>query len=241
MYKNFVFDLYGTLLDIRTNENKPYLWKKMSDIYTAMGAKYSAAELRQSFWELEEQQVLSLPKNGELDLGLVFAELFYRKGVDCDKSMVKSTAITFRVLSRSKLCVYDGVHDALRGLKENGRKVYLLSNAQTYFTRPEITMTGLGQYFDGILISSEVGFKKPAPEFYAALLDGFSLKPEESLMVGNDEISDIAGAICAGMDALYIHTEISPQEPVQGLATYSVMDGDWRKVAALLANLQKMC
>ena len=27
MYHNFIFDLYGTLVDIHTNENKTSLWK----------------------------------------------------------------------------------------------------------------------------------------------------------------------------------------------------------------------
>ena len=26
MYQNYIFDLYGTLVDIRTNERKPSLW-----------------------------------------------------------------------------------------------------------------------------------------------------------------------------------------------------------------------
>lgn len=30
MYKNYIFDLYGTLLDIHTNESKKYLWEKMT-------------------------------------------------------------------------------------------------------------------------------------------------------------------------------------------------------------------
>lgn len=29
-YQNYIFDLYGTLVDIRTNERKAYLWQKMS-------------------------------------------------------------------------------------------------------------------------------------------------------------------------------------------------------------------
>ena len=31
MYKNYIFDLYGTLVDIRTDEGKNSLWKKMSE------------------------------------------------------------------------------------------------------------------------------------------------------------------------------------------------------------------
>lgn len=30
MYQNYIFDLYGTLVDIHTNEKKAYLWKELS-------------------------------------------------------------------------------------------------------------------------------------------------------------------------------------------------------------------
>lgn len=40
MYKNYVFDLYGTLVDINTNENNINLWKKMQEFYAFYGAVY---------------------------------------------------------------------------------------------------------------------------------------------------------------------------------------------------------
>ena len=36
MYQNYIFDLYGTLVDIHTNEKKAYLWKKMSLFFGMM-------------------------------------------------------------------------------------------------------------------------------------------------------------------------------------------------------------
>jgi len=236
MYENYIFDLYGTLLDIRTNENKPYLWKKMSEIYSALGAVYSPGELKCTFRELEQSQIRTLPENGEPDLRKVFAELFCKKGCPSEEQRVRDMAITFRALSRQKLCVYEGVKECLQTLKERGKGVYLLSNAQTDFTRPEIAMMGLESYFDAVLISSEEGYKKPAKEFYEILLHRYSLKPQESLMVGNDEGSDIAGAAAVGMDTLYIHTEISPQITGESKATYVVSDGDWSKVRTLLCD-----
>lgn len=236
MYENYIFDLYGTLVDIRTNENKPYLWQKMSEIYSSSGAIYTARELKETFRKLEKQLCKELPEGGEPDLGKVFKQLYAEKGVDCDSQLAKMTAITFRTLSRQKLKTYEGVIDTLKALRAGGKGVYLLSNAQSDFTRPELDMLGLTPCFDGILISSEEGYKKPSPIFYQRLLDKFQLDPKTCLMVGNDERSDIAGAITVGMDSLYIHTEISPKEPLQKLATYHVLDGDWKKVSQLLRS-----
>ncbi len=237
MYQNYVFDLYGTLLDIRTNENNPYLWKKISEIYAAIGAFYTPSELKKTFRKIQTEQEKKLPENGEIDLRQVFADLLLRKGVNVDPAVVRTIGITFRSLSRNRLCVYEGVYETLQELKERGKGIYLLSNAQSDFTRPELAMTGLAPYFDGILISSEVGYKKPASEFYKYLFETFELDPGKCLMIGNDESSDIAGAVLSGMDSLYIHTEISPRTPLQGVATYCIMDGDWNKVRTLLRNL----
>lgn len=255
-YQNYIFDLYGTLLDIRTNENNPYLWKKMSGIYSALGAVYTPAELKKEFRRLEREAVkravseqgaaentsvseqedlCHLSAHIEVDLRRVFMQLFEQKGVACDDALAKTIAVTFRALSRKMLCVYEGVHETLAALKAQGKGIYLLSNAQSDFTRPELAMTGLERYFDGILISSEEGVKKPGAAFYECLFERFGLEASACLMVGNDESSDIAGALAVGMDSLYIHTEISPPiESVKGIASYSMMDGDWGKVKELL-------
>ena len=234
MYKNYIFDLYGTLVDIRTNESKLYLWQKMSDVYSSYGAIYDAVELREAYRELCKQFTMELPENGEINVKEVFEQLFKRKGVTASGALLKHVAITFRTLSRQKLEVYPGVKEALRELKRREKGVYLLSNAQSDFTRPEIEMLGLKNYFDGIFISSEVGYKKPSKEFFEKLLETYQLDPKTCLMVGNDESADIKGAQIVGMDSLYMHTEISPAEDTESTATYVVMDGDWKKVASIL-------
>ena len=239
MYKNYIFDFYGTLADIRTNESKPYLWKKISEVYSAYGAIYTGVELKKAYAKLVAEKIKELPENGEPDLTTVFAELFEQKGVTCDRVQARHIAITFRSLSRKFVCAYECVEETLQELKKSGKRIYLLSNAQTDFTRPEIDMIGLTRYFDGIFISSEVGYKKPSREFYDTLLSTYGLNPKECLMVGNDESADIQGAHLAGMDSLYMHTEISPKEDIESTATYVVMDGDWKKVQKILLDTCK--
>lgn len=231
MYRNYVFDFYGTLADIRTDEEKPCLWKKMGEIYSALGAPYQPEELKRAFRRLEREETgrIGTP-DAEPDLTKVFALLYQEKGVPCGEGQARMTAVTFRALSREFLRAYDGVEELLGELRRRGKKVYLLSNAQTDFTRPEIRMLGLTGYFDGIFISSEQGCKKPSAAFFEKLLECFGLDPAQSVMIGNDEGADIAGANRVGMDSLYIHTAISPQEYGKIEATYRIMDGDFRKI-----------
>ena len=235
MYQNYIFDFYGTLADIRTDEENPYLWRKMSEIYSAMGASYNGEELQCAFRRLEQEERERIGgEEAEPDLTEVFAMLYQRKGADCDRAQARLTAVTFRALSREFIREYDGVKEFLGELRERGKGVYLLSNAQTDFTRPEIGMLGLTDYFGGIFISAEQGCKKPSAAFFRKLLETYRLDPAESIMIGNDEGADIAGARRAGMDSLYIHTAISPKEYGRVEATYRVMDGDFKKIRGLV-------
>lgn len=103
MYDNYIFDLYGTLADIRTNEGNPYLWRKMSEFYTSLGASYTPGQLRHAFRRLEQECVCRMQKETEgsgqrevlvePDLTEVFQRLFREKGVNCDWQKAQLTAI----------------------------------------------------------------------------------------------------------------------------------------------------
>lgn len=87
-------------------------------------------------------------------------------------------------------------------------------------------MLKLPGYFDGILLSSDYGYKKPSPKFYSALLKQYQLNPNESIMIGNDYIADIKGAKEAGLATIYIHSNISPEIEGELVSDYAVMDGN---------------
>ena len=243
-YDAFVFDFYGTLVDIRTNEERTYLWRKLAEWYGSLGAHYRPVELKKVFRRMIEEEAGKLQEEGkqkygevfqaEPDLTVVFRRLYEEKGMSCSWEQASVTANFFRTLSRQKLKVYDGVRETILKLREGGKIVYLLSNAQRDFTRPEIELTGLTDCFDGILISSEERCKKPSPVFYRILLERYSLQAERCLMVGNDVDSDVRGAAAVGMDTMYIHTDTSPQLKGEPDATYTVLDGDWSKAAKIL-------
>ena len=45
-YDNYIFDLYGTLADIHTEENDPLVWKKLALFYGYYDANYAPEELK---------------------------------------------------------------------------------------------------------------------------------------------------------------------------------------------------
>lgn len=236
-YKNYIFDLYGTLVDIHTNERKPYLWQKMADFYSSYGAVFTAAEIKKEYFNLchKEERKLSSPY-GEIKLELVFHSLFEKSNREISSDMVFAAAQMFRVISRDTLGLYEGVIPFLEYLKAHNKRIYLLSNAQEIFTLPEMDALKISSYFDGIYISSVVGVKKPGTEFMEELFVKEGLKKEESIMIGNDQSTDIQIAKDYGIDSLYIHSNLSPEYEKGKEATYEILDGNVNRVIELMVK-----
>ncbi len=238
MYSNIIFDLYGTLIDIRTDEYSLDFWRRAVQVFAMGGASFSPGELRTAYSKYVRRaymrEKLRHPTYKHLDVDLleVFRKLYAMKGLSPDEVQLRDTAYKFRKASTEHINLYDGVTELLEGLRAAGKKIYLLSNAQESFTIPEMDELGILGYFDGIMISSEERVSKPQKQFFNKLLDKYNLKPEECLMVGNDMNSDMLGAESAGIDGLYIHQDISPDvyDENEIHAKWKIMDGDVHKI-----------
>ncbi len=230
MYKNFLFDLYGTLIDINTDEWCDELWDRMALLYTLSGAAYTGKELHETYDALVEDEKKRIPQDKytttpEPLIQNVFIRMYTDKGVECSQEIAAYTGRVFRALSIKFIKLYDGVYELFEAIRDHGGKIYLLSNAQRIFTEPEIRMLGIYDEFDYVMISSDEGCAKPDKKFYECMLKKFKMKREETIMIGNDYVTDIKGSFEAGIDSLYLHTDISPEIKGELLAKYKIMSG----------------
>jgi len=69
---------------------------------------------------------------------------------------------------------------------------------------PELALYDLARYFETIVLSSQVGVKKPNSLIFARGLSNLKVKPGEAVFVGNDLMADIMGASALGMKTIYI-------------------------------------
>ena len=213
--QNYIFDLYGTLIDIRTDEASQLLWKRMATYYKAFGAQYMPDELMMKYQKLCKEEADKVAgQNGsrypEAELGEVFRRLLTDKTTEMLPgdmyTWVKCTASMFRIISRKRFSAFPDSAPVLKVLRKKGKRVFLLTNAQAILTRPEIDEAGLTGLFDGIYISSEKGIAKPDPEFLLMLMKEHSLDPEETLIVGDNMGTDNRLADLCGMRSVYLNT-----------------------------------
>ena len=197
---SIMFDLYGTLIDINTDESPDLFWESFA-LATAKYKAYDYLELKKEYLSICE--VLQKEKE-EIEILDVFEKLFtVSRETSCE------IALIFRKLSTKYIKKYIGVDKLLTKLKENGHKIYLLSNAQNAFTIPEMKELDLIKYFDGIAISSDYGVKKPNKDFYLKAMKKFNLEAKNTWMIGNDYECDIKPAQELGLRTIFIKSNLT--------------------------------
>ncbi len=252
-YTDLIFDLYGTLVDIHTDENDA-VWEKTAIYFGFYGAGYTGAELKQAFLssmaKREAQAGQSYECSPDIPFEQVMTELFILKGISQNaEELGINAAQLFRILSMEYIRLYPEVTDALAHLRAKGYRLWLLSNAQQVFTAYELRHLGLGPQFDGVYLSSDYGCRKPDGRFFRALIEENDLEPSKCLMIGNDRSTDIAGAQAAGLATLYMHTNLTPSDQAEadpamlpGIAPpecrhYEYEGSDWAEITRLLLNM----
>lgn len=250
-FTDLIFDLYGTLVDIHTEEDT-IVWEKTALYFGFYGAHYTGEALRDAFRRCmaarEAQAGQSYECFPDIPCEQVMAQLFRETGVteNADALGIHAAQL-FRISSIEYLRLYPDVLDAMTFLRKKGFRLWLLSNAQQIFTAYELRHLGLGEQFDGVLLSSDYGCRKPDSRFYRALIDGQGLDISRCLMIGNDRQTDIAGAKNMGMATLYMHTELTPKDqakadpalhPSSHSGPHWEYEGDdWKELAELIAGL----
>ena len=243
MYTDLIFDLYGTLVDIHTEENQE-VWEKCALYFGYYGAPYSGTALEDAFHrQIRKRQAIagqSYECFPDIPFHEIMADLFRAKGVLENAHILGiQAAQLFRICSTDYIRLYPGVKDSLTQLRKKGYRLWLLSNAQEMFTRYELNHLGLSEYFDGIYLSSCFGFRKPDTRFFRTLVTENNLDPRCCLMIGNDRETDIAGAMAAGMDTFYMHTYLTPaeQSPADPENPMEFEGDNWAAITEILCKL----
>jgi putative hydrolase of the HAD superfamily len=92
----------------------------------------------------------------------------------------------------------------LAELRRRGFGLGVISNWDSS-ARSLLADHGLAEFFDPIVISSEVGSEKPAPEIFRIALERVGLPGEQCLYVGDNYYDDAVGCRKVGMRSLIIN------------------------------------
>lgn len=127
------------------------------------------------------------------------------------------------------------VRAALEALRGRGLRLALVSNGAAKHQREKLERSGLGDLFEVVVISGEVGVRKPDPAIFQLALERLGVAAGEALSVGDDPERDVEAARQAGLTVAWVEgTETWPE----GLARPALVLGSVSELPARLAELQ---
>ena len=207
--QGIIFDINGTLIDIRTDEGYEEIYRAISHFLTYHGIYMHRWEVKDAYYRImESQRKESKEQYPEFDAPAVWRE-FIREcpgGAAFGPAKLKQVSLflaeMYRGISRSKLQLYPDVKSVLDEFHLRF-KMAAVSDAQSVWALPEMKAVGIDSYFTPVIISGDFGFRKPDYRLFKAALSGMKLSPANVLFVGNDMYRDIFGARQLGMKTVF--------------------------------------
>lgn len=206
-YPYLLFDADNTLFDFDRAQAEA-LKKAMLELHGHFEPDYLELydEVNQRFWQAFER--------GEIDQTTVkekrfeaFAEAL---GASFDPHDMNSLYLQ-GLLQGSHLL--DGALELIQKLAVN-HNLAIITNGLKELQRPRFTASPIIQYFEGIVVSDELGIAKPHPGIFDAAfkLLGHPAK-EHVLMIGDSLSSDMQGGVNYGIDTCWFNPAGKANKP----------------------------
>ncbi len=96
-------------------------------------------------------------------------------------------------------------------------KLHIITNGFDEVQHVKLKYSNLDSFFNCIITSEKVGFKKPNKKIFEYALNCANANPEESVMIGDDLEADILGAQQAGMHVIFFN----PQKKKYDIESFS--------------------
>ena len=101
-------------------------------------------------------------------------------------------------------------------------KMYILSNGFSELQARKMQSAGIGHYFDGVVLSDDIGVNKPHRAIFEHALHVAGVTADRALMIGDNYEVDAKGAYGAGIDQVFYNTAGIELAPDQWRPTYLI-------------------
>lgn len=205
--KGIIFDCYMTLIDINTDEHSHETYEMISHWLSYQGVIIKPEKLRDSYMlKIREKMDESLEIYPEVRVEEIFAEICRENAIwrVNEKRLGVETARVFRAASIRKLRPFP------QSIKLIERCINIpkciISNGQRVFSELELRFLGFYDYFDFVIFSSDVGYKKPDLRLFMTALEklGLEYEPKSVLSIGDSYENEIKPAKKLGMCTMNI-------------------------------------
>ena len=232
MRQYLLFDLDRTLWDFDGNAYKTY--RSMFDAFDIESLCHVDFDTFHAKYKIINDMLWEAYRNGTLSKELLairrFSYTFAAFGLDADAPDVvrlSNKMSDYYVLKGTlQTGLMPGTRDLLEWLVERHDEYSLavITNGFSEAQRPKMRTSGIDKYFDYFFLSEDLGFMKPDPRFFEAVLKRLGATPDQWIVVGDDYKVDVAGAMTVGIPQVWYNyrgIQLSSDDPKP---TYEVKD-----------------
>lgn len=135
--------------------------------------------------------------------------------------LAEACAAYFITMRRQSPFLYEDSLSVLAKLQARYQLV-LLTNGSPSLQNEKLRLTPeLVPFFESIIISGDIGYGKPDSRLFEHLLATLAIEATETVMIGDNLMTDILGANRSGMQSIWLNREAKPS--IEGITpTYTV-------------------
>lgn len=207
VYRHLFFDLDRTLWDFDKNAREAF-----ADIYSIFKLKDCGIGSLDDFvksYHLHNDVLWELYRQGKIEKEYLrwkrFEDTLGDFGIS-NKQLAMEIGHEYITISPQKVNLLPNTLKTLDYLYLR-YPLYIITNGFEEVQFTKLANSNLAGYFQFVITSEAAGFKKPDQGIFNYALKLVNADPSESLMIGDDLITDISGAMQAGMDAIFFNPE----------------------------------
>ncbi|MGH3119123.1 MAG: HAD family hydrolase [Gaiellales bacterium] len=182
-----------------------------------------------SYLAEHEAELFPGASEDEIDIAAVMTTSFRAQGVDLTDDDIRVFLRAAQDTWSSYYTLAASTHALLEALRARGLRLALVSNTASpqWLLQPVLERQGLVDRVDVIVLSSEIGKRKPHPAIFERALKELVVPAEAALFVGDRLEADVVGASRVGMktvQALWFRADDTPVEIEPDFQAFTQMD-----------------
>ncbi len=208
-YKHLFFDLDETLWDYKANAHETLieLYEQFNlGSNSDLNVEDFVAEFfrtNEELWRKYDKRLIVKDQIRQDRFPLIFERL----GVDGHKDIdVEALQKNFIYESPKKGKLIDHAAEILITLSKH-YSMHIITNGFEEIQTTKLKYSGIEKYFQQVITSERAHAQKPDPDIFLFALEAVKANISESVMIGDNLVSDIQGARGVGMDQVFFNPD----------------------------------
>jgi putative hydrolase of the HAD superfamily len=205
-YRYLFFDLDHTLWDFETN-SKHTLTYMYHQLQLQQHGVHSV-DLFHAQYNIHNNKLWERYRNGFIKVDELRWKRMWHTLLDFkigDEKLAKQMAVMFLDLLPNRTALFAGTVEILDYLANKNYQLHLITNGFEEVQHSKLKHSGISKYFDAVITSESSNSLKPHAAIFDYALQKTKATKQQSIMLGDNLEADIAGAMNAGWDQVFVN------------------------------------